>query len=168
MKKKSLLYAIASAVLLSVGATSCDDYLDVNRNTDAPDYVEGYLYLAGIEQAYNEIYYDLRAVAPITQMMGTSSYTSFASHFYSKGSDAGGMVWRMVYWSHGMNLENMIDQSVKAENWTLAGMGLAMKAFSWDLLTKQHGEVPMKEAFVPGLTSHHYDYQEEIDRKSVV
>lgn len=162
MKKKSLLYAIASAVLLSVGATSCDDYLDVNRNTDAPDYVEGYLYLAGIEQAYNEIYYDLRAVAPITQMMGTSSYTSFASHFYSKGSDAGGMVWRMVYWSQGMNLENMIDQSVKAENWTLAGMGLAMKAFSWDLLTKQHGEVPMKEAFVPGLTSHHYDYQEEI------
>lgn len=161
MKKKSLLYAIASLVL-ATSAVSCDDYLDVNRNTDAPDYIEGYLYLAGIEQAYNEIYYDLRAVAPLTQMMGTSSYTTFANHYYSKGSDAGGQAWRLVYWSQGMNLENMINQSVEAENWTLAGMGLAMKAFSWDLLTKLHGEVPMKEAYVSGLTSHHYDYQDEV------
>ena len=162
MKTKSLLYGIASAVLLSVGATSCNDYLDVNKNTDAPDYVDGYLYLAGIEVAYNEIYYDIRALGPLTQMMGTSSYTTFASHFYSKGSDAGGQVWRMVYWSQGMNLENMINQSVEAKNWTLAGMGLAMKAFSWDLLTKMNGEVPMKQAFVSGLTSHQYDYQEDI------
>lgn len=162
MKTKSLLYGIASAVLLSVGATSCNDYLDVNKNTDAPDYVDGYLYLAGIEAAYNEIYYDIRALGPLTQMMGTSSYTTFASHFYSKGSDAGGQVWRMVYWSQGMNLENMINQSVAAKNWTLAGMGLAMKAYSWDLLTKMNGEAPMKEAFVSGLTSHHYDYQEDI------
>lgn len=162
MKTKSLLYGLASAVLLSVGATSCNDYLDVNKNTDAPDYVDGYLYLAGIEQSYNEIYYDIRALAPLTQMFGTTSYTTFADHFYSKGSDAGGQVWRMVYWSQGMNLENMINQSIEAENWTLAGMGYAMKAFSWDLLTKMNGEAPMKEAFVSGLTSHHYDYQEDI------
>ena len=29
-----------------------EDYLDVNRNVDAPDHVEGYLYLAGIQQYY--------------------------------------------------------------------------------------------------------------------
>lgn len=162
MKKKSLIYALASAAILLVGATSCDDYLDVNKNTDAPDNVEGYLYLAGIEQAYNEIYYDIRALGPLTQMMGTSSYTNFANHYYTKGSDAGGQVWRMVYWSQGMNLENMINQSVAAENWTLAGIGLAMKAFSWDLLTKMNGEVPMKQAYVSGLLSHEYDYQEDI------
>lgn len=162
MKKKSLLYAMASAVIMAAGATSCNDYLDVNKNTDAPDYVEGYLYLAGIEQAYNEMYYDLRAIAPMTQMMGTSSYTSFASHYYTKSSDAGGQAWRMVYWSQGMNLENMINQSVAAENWTLAGMGLAMKAYSWDYLTKLNGELPMKQAYVSGLLSHEYDYQEDI------
>lgn len=147
---------------LTFGATSCDDYLDVNHNEDAPDYVDGYLYLAGIEQAYCEIYYDLRALMPLTQMMGTSSYTTFASHYYSKSSDAGGQIWRMVYWSQGMNLENMINQSVEAENWTLAGIGLAMKAYSWDLLTKVNGEAPMKQAYVSGLLSHEYDYQEDI------
>ena len=159
--KSIILCALACVTL---GLTSCDDYLDVNTNTDAPDYVEGYLYLAGIQQAYQGIYWDLRAIAPLTQMMGTSSssYTTFANHYYTKGSDAGGEAWRMVYWNQGMNLENMINQSVEAENWTLAGIGLAMKAFSWDLLTKVNGEAPMRQAYQPGLLSHEYDYQYDI------
>ena len=61
-----------------------------------------------------------------------------------------------------MNLENMINQSIKAEDWTLAGIGYALKAYSWDQLTKQHCDLPMKEAFVSGLLSHNYDYQKEI------
>ena len=157
--KSFILCALACVTL---GLTSCDDYLDVNKNTDAPDYVEGYLYLAGIQQQYQGIYWDIRAIGPLTQMMGTSSYSNFANHYYSKASDAAGEVWRMVYWNQGMNLENMINQSVEAENWTLAGIGLAMKAFSWDLLTKIHGEAPMKQAYVAGLLSHEYDYQYDI------
>lgn len=141
---------------------SCEKYLDVNRNIDAPDYVESYLYLAGIQQAYQGIYWDIRAVGPLTQMMGTSSYTNFANHFYTIASDAGGEVWRVVYFLQGMNLENMINQSLEAEDWTLAGIGYAMKAFSWDMMTKQHGELPMKQAFIPEQLSHDYDYQDEI------
>ena len=148
--------------MMALSTTSCDDFLDVNKNTDAPDYVEGYLYLAGIQQAYYGIYFDLRALCPLTQMMGTSSYTSFANNYYSKASDAGGEAWRMVYWNQGMNLENMINQSEAAENWTLAGIGYAIKAYSWDFLTKLHSEVPMKQAYVPGLLSHEYDYQDAI------
>lgn len=148
--------------MMALSTTSCDDFLDVNKNTDAPDYVEGYLYLAGIQQAYYGIYFDLRALCPLTQMMGTSSYTNFANNYYSKASDAGGEAWRMVYWNQGMNLENMINQSEAAENWTLAGIGYAIKAYSWDFLTKVNGEAPMKQAFVPGLLSHEYDYQDAI------
>ncbi len=159
MKKFSIIALLAT--LLSFN-TSCDDYLDVNENIDAPDYIEGYLYLSGIIQQYQSLYYDIRATGPLTQMMGTSSYTSFAGHYYSTGSDAGGEIWRMVYWNQGMNLENLISQSVKSEDWTLAGIGLAIKAYSWDQLTKYHGELPMKEAFVSGLLSHDYDYQDVI------
>lgn len=36
------------------------------------------------------------------------------------------------------------------------------KAYSWDQLTKYHGELPMKEAFIEGLLSHDYDYQDAI------
>lgn len=157
--KKSIYYL---AALVSLVGMSCKKYLDVNKNVDAPAYVEGYLYLANITQQYQGIYWDIRAIGPMTQMMGTTSYTTFASMTYPLASDAGGEVWRMTYWNQGMNLENMINQSLEAEQWTLAGIGLAMKAFSWDALTKIHGELPMKQAFVPDLLSHDYDYQNDI------
>ncbi len=160
MKKKiSTIILLASMLFTNV---SCDDYLDVNKNVDAPDYVEGYLYLAGIIEQYQGMYMDIRATGPLTQMMGTSSYTSFATNYYSVGSDAGGEIWRVTYWLQGMNLENMINQSIKAEDWTLAGIGYAIKAYSWDQLTKEHCDLPMKEAFVNGLLSHNYDYQKDI------
>ena len=114
------------------------------------------------QQAYFSLYWDIRALAPLTQMMGTSSYTSFATHYYSLASDAGGELWRMVYWNQGMNLENMINQSLESESWHLAGIGYAMKAFSWDALTKYHGEVIMEDAFKPNQLTHHYDYQEDV------
>ena len=162
MKKFNYILVLFASVLVGLSTVSCEDYLDVNRNEDAPDYVDAYLYLAGIQQNYQGLYWDIRALGPLTQMMGTSSYGNFANHYYSAGSDAAGEIWRMVYWNQGMNLENMINQSLEAENWTLAGIGYAMKAFSWDAMTKYHGDLPMKQAFVPGLLSHEYDYQEEI------
>ncbi len=160
IKKISFSVVLLTSILLT--NISCDDYLDVNNNVDAPDYVEGYLYLAGIIQQYQGMYWDIRATGPLTQMMGTSSYTTFASHYYSEGSDAGGEIWRVVYWLQGMNLENMINQSVKNKEWTLAGIGYAIKAYSWDQMTKYHSELILKDAFAPGLLSHRYDYQEEI------
>lgn len=160
MRKK--LYFIPITICLLFSTTACEDYLDVNKNIDAPDHVDGYLYLAGILQSYQGMYWDIRAIGPLTQMMGSSSYDEFARHEYIAGSDAGGEVWRSVYWLQGMNLENLIKQSVEAEDWTLAGIGYAIKAYSWDQMTKIHGDLPMKDAFVPGLLSHNYDYQADI------
>ena len=159
---KKILAVIIAFCTLTFTFTSCEKYLDVNNNVDAPDYIDGYLYLAGILSNYQGWYWDIRATGPLTQMMGTGSYTSFASHRYSVASDAAGETWRYVYWLHGMNLENMINQSIENENWTLAGIGLAIKAFDWDALTKLHGEAPMKQAYEPGRLSHEYDYQDEI------
>jgi len=156
------LLIISSFIVLLTGITGCKKYLDVNTNIDAPAAVDGYLYLAGIQQAYEGIYWDNRALAPLSQMMGTTSYSTFALHSYSEGSDAAGELWRMVYWMQGMNLENMINQSMAAQDWTLAGIGYAIKAFSWDMMTKVNGELILKDAFVPGLLSHRYDYQKDI------
>jgi hypothetical protein len=159
--KKVLIFLIPVIVLTGMG---CKKYLDVNKNVDAPDHVDAYLYLAGIEQQYEGIYWDIRAVGPLTQMMGSGSgtYGAYASNYYVPGSDAAGEAWRIVYWNQGMNLENLINQSEEAGNFTLAGIGYAIKAFSWDMLTKLNGEAPMKEAFEPGRLSHDYDYQDTI------
>ena len=158
---KKILTVILLAVC-TLSFTSCEKWLDVNNNVDAPDHIDGYLYLAGILSNYQGVYWDIRALGPLTQMMGTGSYTTFANHNFSQASDAAGETWRYVYWLHGVNLENMINQSVEAENWTLAGIGYAIKAFDWDALTKINGEAPMKQAYEPGRLNHDYDYQDEI------
>jgi hypothetical protein len=161
MIKKISISVLLAASLLFLN-TSCEDWLDVNQNVDAPANVEGYLYLAGIEQQYQGLYWDIRAAGPLTQMMGTTIMTYYAQHYTTVGNDNGAEQWRMVYWNQGMNLENLINQSVANEEWTLAGIGYAIKAFSWDQITKYHGELILKDAFVPGLLSHRYDYQDTI------
>ncbi|MBE0678726.1 MAG: SusD/RagB family nutrient-binding outer membrane lipoprotein, partial [Bacteroidales bacterium] len=160
IKKTSISVLLLASFMFMT--TSCEEYLDVNKNVDAPDYVEGYLYLAGIIQQYQGMYWDIRATGSLAQMMGSSAYPNFANHYYYSGSDAGGEKWRVAYWLQGMNLENMINQSVENEEWTLAGIGYAIKAYTWDQLTKYHGELILKDAFVPGLLSHRYDYQDTI------
>lgn len=162
MNMKKITIITLLTVLFSV--TGCEKYLDVNKNTDSPDYVEGSLYLSGIQQAYEGVYWDIRALGPLTQMMGTSTtyFSPFAQNYYYAARDEGGEAWRMVYWMQGRNLENLINQSVEAKEWTLAGIGYAMKAFSWDLLTKLHGEVVLEDAFVDGLLTHDYDYQDVV------
>ena len=162
IKSMKKLFIILFVALVGFASTSCDDFLNVNENKDAPDKVDAYLYLAGLESAWQGLYYDIRATAPLSQMMGTGSYTSYAANFYSKGSDAAGETWRIAYWLHGMNLENMVNQAKADEAWTLAGIGLAIKAYTWDVMCKLQVELPMKQAFEVGRLSHDYDYQDEI------
>ena len=151
-------------MLAAVAFTSCQEWLDVNKNIDAPDSVEAHLYLSGIIQQFQGIYWDATNVTgEYTRMMNGSS--SYAGHVYPGSSDTGGEKWRMTYWNQGMNLENLINQAVAAEQWTLAGIGYAIKAFSWDALTKYHGDVILTQAFEPGRTSFDYDYQDVVYAK---
>ena len=151
-------------MLTAVAFTSCQEWLDVNINQDAPAHVDSHLYLAGIIQQFQGIYWDATYVTnDYTRMMaGNSSYTG---HTYPGSSDSGGEKWRMTYWNQGMNLENMINQAIEGEQWTLAGIGYAIKAFSWDALTKYHGDVILTQAFEPGRTSFDYDYQDVVYAK---
>ena len=144
MKKILSMILLASFLFASIG---CDDYLDVNNNEDAPDYIEENLYLSGILAAWEGCYWDIRALGPLTQMFGTTGYTSFANHYYSQGSDAAGEMWRVTYWLQGMNLENMINQALEKEAYTLAGIGYAIKAYSWDYTTKMHADMPLTVTF---------------------
>jgi hypothetical protein len=158
--KKILIILLASMCLFA--NTSCESYLDVNKNVDAPDYIDAYLYLPGICAAYSQIYFDIRAICAMTQMMGTTQYTNFANHFYTVSSDVGGSVWSMTYFQHGKNLENLINQSLAAGDYALAGIGMVIKAYDWDMLVKYHGEVPFKQAYEQGRLAHDYDYQKDV------
>lgn len=152
---------LISLTLLLVLGTSCTKWLDVNKNVDAPDWVPPILRLAPTIAAYEGIAYDLRAIAPMVQYFGGGGYSgTFGLHSYYSGSDAGGETWRMVYWVQGMNIEHIINDGREREEFTLAGMGLTIKAYSWHQLASLHGDLIVKDAFVPGLLAHSYDNQE--------
>ena len=158
--KNHIIIILLACCLMSL--PGCESYLDVNKGVTTQNNVEAVEYLPGILAAYEGMYYDIRALGPLTQMLGTNATSNFANNYYYRESDSGSEIWRMVYLSQGMNLENMIGQAEKEGKWTLAGIGYAIKAFSWDALTKYHGEAPMKQAFEPGRTVFEYDYQPEI------
>ena len=158
--KRILTIILTASIVFAI--SSCDKYLDVNKNVDAPDYIDAYLYLPGIEAALQGCYWEIRATGPLSQMMGSSGYSSYAQHGYAAASDAAGELWRIAYFLHGYNLENMINQSIEEEAWTLVGIGYAIKAYTWDQMCKHQVDLPLQDAFVPGLLSHRYDYQEDI------
>jgi hypothetical protein len=157
--KKILIILLTSILVFS--NTGCDSYLDVNENVDAPISIDAHLYLPGICASLQGIYLDIRALGPLTQMMGTNSYTTYANNSFSVASDAAGEMWRVVYWLHGINLENLINISLEKGDYALAGIGLTIKAFDWDMLVKYHGEVPFRQAFEQDRFSHEYDYQKD-------
>lgn len=157
MKKILTILLLAS---ISFASVSCDKYLDVNDNVDAPDYVEAPLYLAGVLSAWQGTYWDGRALTSLANMHGnTSGYSNYAVHYHSKTGDYAAEMFRVTYWLQGRNLENMINQAIEDEAWTLAGIGYAVKAFSWDFITKMHGDLPMSQIFQPGVLEFTYDYQ---------
>ncbi len=154
---------IAFILVLVLGITSCTDWLNVNKNVDAPDWVDPILRLGPVMASYEGIAYDLRAVAPMVEYFGGSSSfesTYGVSHSYFAGSDNGGECWRMTYWLQGMNLENIINDGRSAGQFRYAGIGLTIKAYSWHILASLHADLPVKDAYVPGLLSHNYDSED--------
>jgi hypothetical protein len=160
MKK---IYTIILVATLGFFFTGCDHYLDVNKNVDAPDekQVMDYHYLPGIEMYMGNLYLDIRGIGSLSQMMGTNSsyWTPFANNYAYNTADRCGEMWRVTYWLQGKNLENMINYAVENERWTIAGIGYVLKAHSWDVSTKEYGDMPCQQAFEEERVSHDYDYQ---------
>ena len=68
---------------------------------------------------------------------------------YDPGSDNGAEQWRDVYWSFGQNLVDMMTKAQAEQRWDILGVGYALKAWGWQVLTDIHGEIIVKEAFNP-------------------
>ena len=129
MKKILSAILVAATVLMM---SSCEKYLDVNTNVDAPDHVDAGLLLPGCLSALQGVYWDTRATAPLSQMF-YGVYPNYGNHYYNQSSDAAAEMWRVNYWLLGKNLENMITQSEEEEAWTLAGIGYKVGLLDADI-----------------------------------
>lgn len=158
---------IGSALVLGLLGltTSCKNFLDVNKNPNAPESVSANLYLAPMVQALiTSPQYDGRFVGRYTQEWFVANAQTVISTWdrmgYDPGSDNGGQQWRDVYWTLGQNLVDMINKSEAEQRWDVAGVGYFMKAWGWMVLTDLHGEIIVKEAPDPTRSTFDYDTQE--------
>lgn len=154
---------------LALSLSSCDKYLDINKNPNNPDQVEAAVLLAPIQNQYVlGIQFDGRFLGQYVQNWHASGVSTpingfiWDTHGYVPNSDAGGEIWRNVYWRGGRNLINLINDAQTNERWDYLGVGQVMQAWGWQMLTDQHGEIIIKEAYDqdPNKNTFNYDSQE--------
>jgi hypothetical protein len=160
MKK---IYLLILAVVMST--TSCEKYLDVNTNPNAPQEVAANLYLAPmLHWMVTAPQFDGRFIGRYTQnwyLPGTG-FSSWDRMGYDPSNDNGAQQFREVYWTFGQNLVDMNNKAQAEERWDLLGVGLILKAWGWQVLTDMHGEIIVKEAFDQTKFTFNYDDQEYV------
>lgn len=160
------VYIILVAVMLCIIAPGCKKYLDINSNPVTPQIVKAELLLPPMEfQMHDDIWQDYsRTISKMTQNMAGVSTADAAllweKHGYVTNSDAGGVAWRMCYFDMGLNLENMIKDAVANQKNEYAGIGYAIKAWTYQITTDQYGPIILDDAFKNQLT---FTFQDQPD-----
>lgn len=140
---------------------SCQDYLDVNTNPNAPETVAANLYLSPIlHYLVTGQHWDGRCTGQFTQQLTQTSRSTYARMGPNFNTDTCGQEWRDVYWTFGQNLIDMMDIAQREERWDILGAGYVIKAWGWQELTDAHGEIIIKEAFDQTRLTFDYDSQE--------
>lgn len=154
---------ISCLVACTVALGGCKKFLDVNTNPNAPSAVASNVYLAPmIHWMVTDAAYEGRHIGRYTQnwaLPGTSLST-WDRMGYDAASDNGAQTYRDVYWVLGQNLIDMMAKAEAEERWDILGVGYILKAWGWQTLSTIHGEITIKEAFMPNKTTFAYDTQQ--------
>lgn len=154
------LVALVAAGAMGLTA-SCQDFLDVNTNPNAPQTVAANLYLAPmLHWVSTAPLWDGRATVEYTQQLSQDDITTYDLMGPNYNTDFAGEQWRTVYWLLGQNLIDMMEIAQAEQRWDLLGVGYVLKAWGWQALTDTHGEIIVSEAFDQTKFSFGYDDQE--------
>lgn len=165
---RTTLYILIFLVL--TGLSSCKKYLDINENPSNPQLVKAELLLAPIiYQMANGYANDQRQMNKFNQtILGASTDESsriWERHGFPQQSDVGGVMWRMVYFDHGLNLQLMINDAIANQKYEYAAIGYAVKAWGYQMLTDYHGPIILDEALRTQQLSFRYNDQPEVYAK---
>lgn len=166
MKKRYLVLFF----LALLGLVGCRKYLDINDNPSFPQLVKAELLLAPmIFHMANGYSQDQTIVNKFNQTIlgGSADENSkiWERHGYRSQSDVGGVMWRMVYFNHGLNLQLMLDDAITNKKYEYAGIGYAIKAWGYQMLTDYHGPVILDEALRSQQLKFKYNDQDEVYAK---
>ncbi len=160
MKRITILTLLLGLFTLS----SCEKYLDINRDPSNPQVAEGYVLLPPMfaNMAFGE-QFDSRFIGKYIQNWGEATANDTWDRMgYAPGSDNAGNIWRTHYWNLGENIRLVLDDAKAKQKWDYSGAAKAIFAWSWQTTTDYHGEMILKQAFEPNRYVFDYDTQEEV------
>ena len=164
--KKTKIYLLLLISLIA-GITGCKKWLDINKDPANVQVPTAQVLLSPIlYQMANNVAIDSRGFNKYVQYWHSQSENdTWDTYGYTAASDFGGSLWRMVYVNFGPNLEDMIKDGEITGNYIYAGIGYAIKAWGFQMLTDYHGPVILDEAFTPNKLTFHYQDQPEVYQK---
>ena len=144
--------AIISAIILGLGTTSCDSYLDINQDPNSPAEkdVTSSMLLPAAEMNLADSYGNyLRIVGGYlsehyAQYFGTSNYIDY-SQFQMKATRPSSCYQQLN--SRALkSLESIRQKSETAEDWGSYLAATTLRAFIYQALVDAFGELPYTEA----------------------
>jgi hypothetical protein len=158
MKKIQILLLVFAVMTVVSG---CKKYLDVNSDPATPQApVSRTLTPPLFASMERGIQYDARYLGGLVQYFGGNVNVG-ETHGWIAGSDAMGEIWRSNYFALGPNLNLIIDDSNRKQEYNYVGLAQAIKAWSWQTTTDYHGDIILKQAF--DITRFTYDYDPQKD-----
>ena len=167
MKKRILIILTFVIVLLSCNKKIDDAYLSPNTFTK----VEPEELLPQIISAMAGNYSTPNAHGPLHDMRYIGQYVQNFSFYlpnsvfdrmgYTNSSgDVAQSTWRMHYYDIGQNNQRMMQWAAEQDRSHFIGVGKAIEAWSWMVLTDYYGEAPVTEAFRTDILTFKYDTEE--------
>lgn len=171
MNKKSTIYILIFLTTLFIQCSKIIDEAYKNPNFDVRVPVETLLPQIISSMAANGAGHgplnDIRYVGQYIQNFsyingGDASTQSFFERMGYNNNDVAQSTWRTHYYDIGQNNLNMINWATEEERWDYVGVGKAIFAWSWLMLTDYYGDVILDEAFNNNGNSFTYQKQEEV------
>ncbi len=159
---KTILIAVSATLLMS----SCDDFLNVNVDPDAPSAVTADQLLPTIMFYAAQINYDNAEYGVyLSQCLTTGGRAQVSSYGYKAGWSLLGMnrhpQWRRHFYDIGKNVYEMRKAALlKGGQENYIAIGRVINLMSAQLTTDAFGPMPMTEAYVS--VSPKYDSQEQV------
>ncbi len=88
-----------------------------------------------------------------------------AMGYTNSAADVAQSTWRMHYYDIGQNNQKMMLWAAEEKKWDYVGVGKAIEAWSWMVLTDYYGDVILEQAFNQNLLTFQYDTQDEVYEK---
>ncbi len=155
--------AIISAIILGLGTTSCDSYLDINQDPNSPteENMNTSILMPAAEMGIAATYGNLLRIPAgyfaqqYSHMFGTSNYVDYSQFEMSPVRSA--TAYSQINRVGLKNLQTILNLAEKNQEWGTYLAATTLRCFAIQALVDCYGSIPYSEALDISNPSPHYD-----------